>query len=311
MRVQRHMFHFEPAASLCRAHSGVMLHRRVRQKAEPDVACAALTRLTSALSARILIEMKSVGLVVACSCCLFACIPSRTRARSQRTVQITLHSVLVGPAKGGGLSWDGEQQVGDDVLHASSEAGGEILGLTQPAVVIAAIVTGYLLDSTTKPDVFGHADVMVGSRRVVRIELEKQDNTFSPRWDHLATGVPWTNSTHLVVMLTDADPLGDDAIATVNITRQELQNALTDGKVRFVPVGDQSANQLLFVAVSVTAEGWSPKPLRPIRRAPRSTDASLASADTGVAPPAIERCADLKRARAFTPNRARRHNARY
>jgi|GEM_PF-4123177 len=60
-------------------------------------------------------------------------------------------------------------------------------------------------------------------------------------------------------MLTDADPFGDDAIATVKITTHELRQALLDGKVRFVHVGEQSANQLLLVAVSVTAEGWSPE----------------------------------------------------
>ncbi len=63
----------------------------------------------------------------------------------------------------------------------------------------------------------------------------------------------------LTVMLTDADPFGDDAIATVKITTHELRQALLDGKVRFVHVGEQSANQLLLVAVSVTAEGWSPE----------------------------------------------------
>ena len=67
-------------------------------------------------------------------------------------------------------------------------------------------------------------------------------------------------------MLTDADPLGDDPTATVNITTQELESALNEAKVRFLPVGDQSANQLLFVAVSVSPEGWDPEPANCARR---------------------------------------------
>ena len=183
-----------------------------------------------------------------------ACVPiGTTQQPDARRVTITLHSALIGPAKADGAAWDETGHVSPTEIFGA--AGFAEASVTVPEAALAAIATNYVLGESSKPDSFGFADVFVGQAHV-RLDIPKNNDNFAPTWNRSVHHVRWTRSTRVTLTLTDSDTVSDDPIGTVHITFRDLQSALADGKVHNVPVGDQSHNQILFVAVSVTPEGW-------------------------------------------------------
>jgi hypothetical protein len=161
---------------------------------------------------------------------------------------------VVGPAKANGARWDG-------VGHVDPAAMGELSTLligANPLPAVTAFVARQAASGTEPPDPFGYV-VPMSSEGAPPWKLSlasKQNNrhdTFTPVFSGppAFVGVPLDPSVRIRVVLYDEDVDASDAIGVAELTYSDLMGAVAAGTVVPVNVSAQTANQLLFVNISV------------------------------------------------------------
>jgi hypothetical protein len=169
-------------------------------------------------------------------------------------VTVTLHSVLIHPAKGGKQHWDGFGKIDPKVTKAISKA----LALTtqNPYILvageIAAAAANPILGATSPPDPYGTATLHTQGKDLP-LKLKGKSNIYQPYWNVKWSGVKLEGGDKITIVLKDADTLGDDDIGTIIITHAHLLKVLAVGTVYPIQVSGQG-NPVLFVQLSVQSE---------------------------------------------------------
>ncbi|HEY4244001.1 MAG TPA: hypothetical protein VGM88_29505 [Kofleriaceae bacterium] len=172
-------------------------------------------------------------------------------ALPSRFARVSIIGAVIGPCKSDGHDWDGPgSHVDPDTTRRLVRA----LGGSNIYGAAAEIMTELAQASFDKPDVFGTADLLTPSgEEHLALPLHYRDN-FTPEWSNADfPHVPLDDSTRIRVSLIDKDLVNDDVIGTVELNRADLEAALRAGAVFPVPVFQQSANQILFIRISVIA----------------------------------------------------------
>ena len=189
---------------------------------------------------------------------------------SSQTVSIRLIGAIVSPSKTDGSYWDGVGRVPGwltERLVRFANAGSDLAVLTDMPTVgeplsqfenwLVQSALNAVTDYASEPDPYGRAELLVAGSVVGQVLLPKKDNTYTPRWYEGWTGVDWTSRPSVRITLVDSDDMRDDLIGSVEIATNDLETALADSQPKWIPVGNQSHGQLLYVGVLVTAEGWT------------------------------------------------------
>lgn len=166
-------------------------------------------------------------------------------------VRVSILGALIAPGKADGRTWDGPGRVDPDAMNRVVSS----LARRNPYAAAAGVVASLSMDALAKPDPYGYAQLFAPNAvSEVQLPLRYRD-TFTPSWsDAEFSDVPLRNGVRIRVTLIDKDLAADDFIGTVELTRDDLRAALRAGNVYPVQVAAQSANQLLFVNISVAAE---------------------------------------------------------
>lgn len=200
--------------------------------------------------------------------------------QQNRTVSIYVVGAIIAPSKTDGALWDDPvRDAGGSSSHVPAWVTDSLVDLVNQGTQLEDITKlpggdnieqfekwlvdsglNGLIDLVAKPDAYGSVDLVVNDVATGHVALPKVDNSFTPRWFQGWTGVKWATSPSLKLTLVDSDPISDDPIGTVLISTSDLEGALADGKTHYVKVADQSDRQLLYVAITVTPEGWTYTP---------------------------------------------------
>lgn len=192
------------------------------------------------------ITLRWLPLAAACVGCGGA-----TRAPTPEFVSVEFRSAIIGPTKVGGAPWDGMGAPRPGL----GKAVGKALSMASAETAVLELLAGPVLHGLDPPEPFGDAVVMVDGVPGQRIDLKTSvHDTLTPPWDGaLLTGVPLRDSTVIKVRLYDRDLVANDAIGDCNLRYRELVEALRAGDVHPIRVADQTAQQLLFLAIAVYA----------------------------------------------------------
>lgn len=175
-------------------------------------------------------------------------VPARPMPTS---VTVSIVGALIGPGKADGRTWDGPG-------HIDANAMGSVVGALAKAnayMAAAAVVGALSMDAFSKPDPYGYADLLAPNQ-IARVALPlTYKDTFTPSWPGAELrNVPLRDGVRIRITLIDKDLSNDDPMGTVELNRNDLMAALEAGAVYPVRVAEQSANQVLFINVSVLAE---------------------------------------------------------
>lgn len=177
-------------------------------------------------------------------------------------VTVELLGVLVGLAKIGDYTWDGEVKVPPDALELVTTAMGA------PGVGEAlGVVQNYAAEGSNRPDPIGVAELDLGdgfepSLTMTLAEWDSNiDNTYQAQWEGPPyptwSPVPLAEGTRIRVTIEDEDwdIVWDqaDRVGVATLTIDDLLDALHEGTSYWVKVGEQTNNQLLAVQIQVTA----------------------------------------------------------
>jgi hypothetical protein len=183
-----------------------------------------------------------------------------------RYVSVTFKDAIIGPGKTDHTSWDvgsagGTLTIPNSVLSdlgtalaSGNPAGGAIAVLAGPALNSA-------IDATAKPDAYGWVSgtafgAMTDAFYLAESSEAIQDN-YTPIWPR--NGLTFQNApidcdVRFDVTLYDLDLINDDPIASVQINSNDLKDALAAQQKKYVRVDGQSAQQLLFLGITVVQQ---------------------------------------------------------
>jgi len=147
--------------------------------------------------------------------------------------------------------WDSVGSISTGDWNAYEQALGASDAYTKVLNVLANVnVSGF-----EKPDPFGTAELLVNDLSVDSVNLGGSDDTFTPSFSGATfTHVKWSGNVRIFVHLDDEDIALDDTIAFANIEQAQLEAALAAKAPYHANVASQTANQLAFVTLTVTAE---------------------------------------------------------
>lgn len=172
-------------------------------------------------------------------------------------LDVEFTGVVVVPYKMDGKPWDG---VG---AMASPEVLASLAVYTGGASVLAADTVSKLAQGAAShgvdlPDPFGYVTVLIdGTWLGGKLSLVGPQNTNKNTCTPMFTarpgllGLPDQDGLRLQVTVYDEDIGSYDVVGMAEIPIAELRAARDAGKIVQIPVGDQTANQLLLVGVSV------------------------------------------------------------
>jgi hypothetical protein len=178
-----------------------------------------------------------------------------------RYVSVTFKDAIIGPGKADHTSWDETFTIPNNVLNAlgTALAGGDPIG--ESLAVLAGPALNGAIDATAKPDAYGWvsgtAFGVAGDAYYLAQPSEAIQDNYTPVWP--GTGFTFQNApidcdVRFDVTLVDSDLVNDDPIATVEINSIDLKNALAAQQKFYVRVDDQSAQQLLFLGITVVQQ---------------------------------------------------------
>jgi hypothetical protein len=172
------------------------------------------------------------------------------------TVSIQVIGATVGLAEANGNYWDGFGTVDPSVIAQQTAA----LASNTPYESVVAVISANAAGGTGPPDPYGTATLYYSGAWTQMITLvaagNEQMNTYfplfpgPPGWQQ----VPLAPDLKFSVHLLDEDVIGSEEIGTVEIGLPAIMDALAAGTTWEVFTGDQSQNQLLFVAITVVPD---------------------------------------------------------
>lgn len=180
-----------------------------------------------------------------------------TKTVTKATVYV--EGALINASKVNGNCWD----VGCDQAENAKAAKLASLAIKtalksggNPYAAAAAIILPIAMKGISPPDPFGDAMVIYGGASASEpTKLAKNQDTLTPSWNVVFHHVPIAQDTYLRVSLSDADLMFDDPMGNFIVSADELAKALKAGKTAKIPVNTETSEQVLFIYVSVLAEG--------------------------------------------------------
>jgi len=166
---------------------------------------------------------------------------------------IEIVSALVGPSKIDGTQWDGTGEVPSDLVLGLAAA----LGAGVFAPVFSFMVTE-AAQVAGKPDPFGYTEINAVGEWDFRQDLATIDtnteDTFAPNWPMPVgwSNVPYSENIRIRLVLKDEDLVNDDDMGVAEINAADVAAAWAAKKIYQVRVAEQTANQILYVGISVT-----------------------------------------------------------
>jgi hypothetical protein len=170
-------------------------------------------------------------------------------------VNIEILSVLLGPSKSDGTSWDASGTVPSSVTDGLAAVlrlpgTGEILNFMASAAVQAL----------SKPDPIGTAQIDVSTGFDAKLDRElandtnNTEDTFEPTWPGNPgwSSVMFSTDLKVRVKIKDADLVEDDDVGVATLVGSDIYQAWLDGRTYWVRVDEQTNRQLLAVAIQVT-----------------------------------------------------------
>jgi hypothetical protein len=164
--------------------------------------------------------------------------------------RVTFVSAVLGPGRVGGAQWERVGVVSEEIWKGASTA----MRAEDPYGAVMAFISGGGYAGLGKPAIRGRVSLLGASSDKV-IELPKVEYSFTPRWTGVEfRHVPLEKRTRLRIEFTDTNTLADPTIGVAEIDGAALIKIDGAGKVVAWPFADQTANQVLFVMVSVSPE---------------------------------------------------------
>lgn len=175
-------------------------------------------------------------------------------------IDFEILSALIGPTKVNGASWDSPKGIDNASASLLSEMLMPGSGVAASAVI--STVSNVAAKGAAAPDVIGYIRQkstttrqlakIAGTPLALAIRRQKTQDSYTPRFYASYQGWPIYEDARFQIQLWDADVSFDDQIATVELTYDDIQEALEAGKPTWINVADQSLRQLLYVQISVT-----------------------------------------------------------
>lgn len=163
---------------------------------------------------------------------------------------------MIAPTKTGGAPWDG---LGPPSPGAATAVATALGASNAYAAAVEALATP-IMQGLEKPEPFGSVVVRGTTTAQPALELTTAErDTLTPLWSNaVAHRVPFAPTTVLEVRLLDRDISENDAIGDCNIRYEDLAAALQARDVHQVRVAEQTAQQLLFLGISVYPSSAAP-----------------------------------------------------
>lgn len=178
-----------------------------------------------------------------------------------RSATVLVEDAVIGPGKEDGSPWDPGFSIPAGVFSDLATALGAADPLAAALGVLAEPLLTQAIDASQKPDVYGTIRLDVGAQVGTEYWLASRDQRTEDNFTPIFPGpvgfqhVPIDSDVRLRVLLADADLLDDDdPIDVAVINADDMKAALTSKKKYEVPVWNQTANQILFIGISVLQE---------------------------------------------------------
>jgi hypothetical protein len=170
-------------------------------------------------------------------------------------VDFKVLGAVVGMSKIDGSPWDTTKKVDKQAVNtinsmASLSGAGVATDVTiklgELALKGAAApdVIGYIQQTGPIINNIPHTALMLANSRT------RTKDSYTPLFSTGYTGWPILTNTRFQIVLIDKDFMENDPIATVEITYEDIQNAIKEGKAIWINVAKQSMNQLLFIQIT-------------------------------------------------------------
>lgn len=164
--------------------------------------------------------------------------------------RVTFVSAVLGPGRVGGAQWERIGIVPEEVWKETSSA----LRADDPYGAVMRFITSGGYAGLSKPALKGRVSLL-GPTGDKLLDLPKVEDSFTPRWTGIEfRHVPLEKRTRLRIEFIDVNATADASIGVAELDGAALIKIDGAGKVVAWPFADQTANQVLFVMVSVVPE---------------------------------------------------------
>lgn len=173
-------------------------------------------------------------------------------------INLTFLGAVIGPTKENGAPWDGPARIDTRTLSTVQNLMAPGSGMASSAIINT--VSQLARQGTAAPDVIGYVEQIGSTIRDlantagIPIALATKQNmtrdSYTPQFSVTYEGWPIFKDSRFQIHLWDADLFNNDAIGVVEITYNDIMQAIKNGKTTWIKVSDQSFNQVLFIQIS-------------------------------------------------------------
>ncbi|RXJ79343.1 hypothetical protein [Arcobacter sp. F2176] len=175
-------------------------------------------------------------------------------------INLTVLGAVIAPTKIDKTTWD---KGGIKIDNASSNLISEMLTTGIPVSSIMNTIGNNAAKGTAAPDVIGYIQLIGSSLKNISniawtpIVLATKSyalskDSYTPSFNAGYKNWPLFKENRFRIVLWDADLFDDDPIATVELTYNDVMNAIKVGKTTWINVAEQGNNQLLFIQISAS-----------------------------------------------------------
>lgn len=175
-------------------------------------------------------------------------------------INLTILGAVIAPTKIDKTTWD---KGGVKIDNASSNLISEMLTTGIPVSSIMNTIGNSAAKGTAAPDVIGYIQLVGTTLKNIsniawtpialatkKYSLSK--NSYTPSFNAGYKNWPLFKENRFRIVLLDADLFDDDPIATIELTYDDVMNAIEAGKTTWINVSEQGMNQLLFIQISAS-----------------------------------------------------------
>ena len=175
-------------------------------------------------------------------------------------VNFTVLSALIGPTKVNGKTWD--PSAGFDTTSSSIITEMVVPGAGVFASTVISAMSRVAAQGQAAPDVIGfivQTGITTTNLKKIAFIPMKLANTrnisrdsYTPRFQTGYSGWPIFKDTRFQIQLWDFDMIDPDPIGVIELTYENIIEAIEKGKPIWINVAEQSMNQLLFVQITAS-----------------------------------------------------------
>ena len=176
-------------------------------------------------------------------------------------IDLTILGAVIAPTKIDKTTWD---RGVIKIDNASSNLISEMITTGIPVSSIMNTIGNSAAKGTAAPDVIGYIQLLGKTLKSVSniawtpIALATKNyaitkNSYTPMFNAGYKNWPLYKDNRFRIVLLDADMFdSDDAIGTIELTYDDVMNAIKIGKTTWINVSEQGSNQLLFIQISAS-----------------------------------------------------------